>query len=123
MLNLKLMTTSLLMAALSTTAFANDGSDANFTAGKNTAEASSVYHQLADRAFQQQDRFGYEYKKQDNAQSNIPNAYKLGTSRVVKSAQVEVTSRTTAHPYKNGRKAIKIVRKEALPQVDPSFLR
>lgn len=123
MLNLKLLTTSLLMAALSTTAFANDGSDAHLTAGKNAAEASSVYHQLANRAFQQQQRFGFEYKKQDVTQGNMPNAYQLGTSRIVKSVQVEVTSRTSAHPYKNGRKAIKIVRKEALPEVDPAFLR
>jgi len=89
MLNLKLLTASLLMAAVSTTAFANDG---------------------------------YDYKKLDVAQGEMPNAYKLGTSRVVKSAHVEVTSRT-AHPYKNGRKVTKIVRKEALPKTDPAFLR
>lgn len=122
MLNFKLLTTSLLMAAVSTTAFANDGNNALATAGNNTAEASSVYHQLADRAFQQQERFGYEYKKLNAAQGNMPNAYKLGTSRVVKSAHVEVTSRT-AHPYKNGSKVTKIVRKEAVPQTDPAFLR
>lgn len=122
MLNLKLLTASLLIAAVSTTAFANDGNNTYIPAGNNTAEASSVYHQLANRAFQQQERFGYDYKTLDVAQGEMPNAYKLGTSRVVKSAHVEVTSRT-AHPYKNGRKVTKIVRKEALPKTDPAFLR